>query len=91
MPRQVITVDGLRVMTYPHATPNTPHFGGKDGIKDPAYERRTFAHQDRILKIIDDNDLYEYMGEPGEMLRRFRDIRKSDPDRAKKLAVSWDD
>ena len=79
MQRQVTTTDGLRVMVHPHATPNSPAFGGKDGIKDDSYERRTFAHQDRILKIIDDNDLWQYMDEPGEMLRQFADIRKADP------------
>lgn len=80
MQRQVTTPDGLRVMVHPHATPNSPNFGGDDGIKDDSYERRVFAHQDRILKIIDDNDLWQYMDEPGEMLRHYRDIRKADPD-----------
>lgn len=79
MQRQVTTPDGTRVMVHPHATPNSPNFGGKDGIRDDSYELRTFAHQDRILKIIDDNDLWQYMGEPGEMLRHYRDIRKADP------------
>ena len=79
-PRQIETTDGLRVMVQPHATPNSPAFGGEDGIDDPSYERRTFAHQDRIIKVIDDNDLWQYMDEPGEMLRRYRDIRKADPD-----------
>jgi len=76
----MITEDGTRVQTYPHGTNNSPRFGGKDGIKDVGYERRTFAHQDRILKILDDHDLWQYMDEPGEMFQQFSAIRKADPD-----------
>ena len=79
-PRPMKTADGTRVQTYPHGTNNTPNFGGKDGFNDVGYERRTFAHQDRILKILDDNDLWQYMDEPGEMMRRYTAIRKADPD-----------
>ena len=81
-PRQMTTEDGTRVQTYPHGTNNSPRFGGKDGINDPGYERRTFAHQDRILKILDDNNLWQYMSEPGEMMKRYSAIRKADPDMA---------
>ncbi len=82
MPRQIKSTDGTLVQTYPHGTNNTPNFGGKDGINDRSYENRTFAHQDRILKIIDDHDLWQFMDEPGEMFKRYSAIRKADPDMA---------
>jgi hypothetical protein len=57
-----------------------PDYGNKDvGLSD-RHKDHVIAHQDKILKVLDDHDLWQYMNEAGRMAREYTNIRKADPE-----------
>jgi hypothetical protein len=78
--RNVKTPDGRRVAVYPMAPDGHPDYGGEILGEDRWVQKNVHAYQDAILKVINDNDLYQYMDEPGRMSAEYRNIRKRDPD-----------
>lgn len=78
--RKVTTTDGKRVVVHPHATDGNIDYGHPDYRDKRAIQRKVEAYQDQIFKVIDDNDLWRYMGTPGKMSSEYRHIRKSDPE-----------
>lgn len=78
--RKATTPDGTKVMVSPHAPDGHPDYGNEYYQRDRGLQRRVHAYQDQIMKIIDDNDLWQYIDEPGRMAAEYRAIRKADPE-----------
>lgn len=86
------TTDGRRVVLGPHSPDGHPDYGNPDvGIGGVA-QQNIAAHQEAILRRLDEWDLWQYFGEAGRMADEYRKARKQDPEmdilvRLAKLAV----